>query len=202
VIKPEGWTNELIFLISHFMFDGEIRNHSCVYNNRNRVLIDQVNSLMEKVFKLQSHYWLNRTTGVSRIYYSHVELAQYVKEKSEKLKQYIKKASLLKKKVFLKAFFDDEGSVHFDKRLVRGFQHNLEILGLVQKLLKDFNIESKIDNKYQEIIISRKPNIIKFRDEINFSKGVYINPDRKNSIWNQKLEKREILNKIINSYQR
>jgi len=73
---------------------------------------------------------------------------------------------------------------------------------LVQKLLKDFDIESKIDNKYQEIIISRKPNIIKFRDKIDFSKGIYINPDRKNSIWKKKLEKREILNKIIDSYQR
>jgi hypothetical protein len=202
VIKPEGWTNELIFLISHFMFDGEIKNHSCVYNNRNKVLIDQVNSLMERVFKLQSHYWLNRITGVSRIYYSHVELAQYVKEKSERLKQYIKNASLSEKKIFLKAFFDDEGSVHFDKKLVRGYQHNLEILKLVQKMLNDFDIESKIDEKYKEIVISRKPNLIKFRDKINFSKGIYINPDRKNSIWKKKLEKREILDKAINSYQK
>jgi len=69
-------------------------------------------------------------------------------------------------------------------------------------LLKDFDIESKIDNKYQEIIISRKPNIIKFRDKINFSKGIYINPNRKNSIWKKKLEKREILDKIIDSYHR
>jgi len=202
VIKPEGWTNELIFLITHFMFDGEIKTHSCVYNNRNRVLIDQVDTLMEKVFKLQPHYWLNRITGVNRIYYSHVELAQYVKEKSEKLKQYIKSASLPEKKIFLQAFFDDEGSVHFEKRLVRGFQHNLEILKLVQKLLKDFNIESKIDEKYKEIVISRKPNLIKFRNKINFSKGIYINPARKNSIWKKKLEKREILNRIINSYKK
>jgi len=42
---------------------------------------------------------------------------------------------------------------------------------------------------------------VKFRDKINFLKGVYINPDRKNSIWKKKLEKREILDYTINSYQ-
>ena len=109
---------------------------------------------------------------------------------------------MTKKKVFLQAFFDDEGSVHFDKKLVRGYQYNLEILKLVQKLLKDFNIESRIDEKYKEIVISRKPNLIKFRNEINFSKGIYINPARKNSVWKRKLEKRKILDYLINSYQK
>jgi hypothetical protein len=73
-------------------------------------------------------------------------------------------------------------------------------LELIQKLLKDFNIESKIDSKYKEIVISRKESLIRFRNEINFSRGIYINPKRRNSIWKQKLEKREILDKIINSY--
>jgi hypothetical protein len=202
VIKPKRWTPKLIFLIAHFMFDGAIEAHSCIYNNRNKILIDRVNSLMKKVFKLQSHHWLNRITGVSRIYYSHVELARYIKEKSERLKQYIKNASLSEKKIFLRAFFDDEGSVHFDKKLVRGFQYNLEILKIIQNLLKDFDIESKIDEKYKEIVISRKPNLIKFRNKINFSKGIYINPNRKNSIWEKKLEKRKILDYIINSYKK
>lgn len=204
VIKPKGWTPELIFLIAHFMFDGEATRRSCIYHNRNKSLITQVASLMKEVFRLQSHNWLNKETGVHRISYHYVELADYIRDRAEKLKRYIKIASLLEKKIFLRAFFDDEGCVykHRNKRLVRGFQHNLETLKLIQKLLKDFDIQSRIDEKYQEIIISRKPNLIKFRNKINFSKGVYINPNRKNSIWKQKLEKREILDKIINSYQR
>lgn len=202
VPKPRGWTKELISLVAHFILDGEIQTHSCIYNNRNVALIDSVKFLMKKMFNLQPYDWLNKKTGVHRISYHYVELADYMREKAQELKKYIRTASLPEKKTFLKAFFDDEGSVHFDKKLVRGFQHNLEILKLIQDLLKDFDIKSKIDNKYQEIIVSRKANIIKFRDEINFSKKVFINPDRKNSIWKKKLEKREILNKSIGSYQR
>ncbi len=200
VPKPENWTKELIFLTAHFMFDGEISKGSCIYNNRNKSLIDHVKSLMGKVFNLQPYDWFNKDTGVRRISYHYVELADYMRKRALELNKYIKSASIEEKRIFLKAFFDDEGSVHFDKRLVRGYQYNLEILKLVQKLLKDFDIESKIDEKYKEIVISRKPNLIKFQDKINFSKGVYINPNRKNSIWKKKLEKRKLLDMAINSY--
>lgn len=33
VPKPIGWTNELVFLVAHFMFDGEIRYCGCIYHN-------------------------------------------------------------------------------------------------------------------------------------------------------------------------
>jgi len=205
VLRPDGWMPELIFLIAHFMFDGEIQSHSCIYHNRNKALIDRVSSLMKKIFNLRPHNWLNKETGVHRISYHYVELADYMRNKTQGLKKYIKNALLPEKKIFLQAFFADEGSVGFEKkrnkRRVRGYQYNLEILKLVQKLLNDFNIESKIDEKYKEIAISRRSNLVKFRDKINFLKGVYINPDRKNSIWKKKLEKREILDYTINSYQ-
>lgn len=204
VPKPEGWTNELLFLTAHFMFDGEVQTHSCIYHNRNETLINRVKSSMKEVFNLEPHKWFNQKTGVHRISYHYVELADYTRKKAQKLKRYIKNASLQEKKIFLQAFFDDEGCVTRwrNKRLVRGFQHNSETLKLVQKLLKDFDIQSRIDEKYKELVISRKEDLIKFRDKINFSKGIYINPKRKNSIWKQKLEKREILEKIINSYKK
>ena len=204
VPKPNGWTNELIFLTAHFMFDGEIRHSRCVYQNRNITLINLVEQFMKDTFNLTPYYKLYRETGVHRISYHYVELADYIKKRAQGLKKYIKTASLPEKKIFLQAFFDDEGCVYKygNNRKIRGYQHNLEILKLIQKLLKDFDIESRIDEKYQEIVISRKPNLIKFRDKINFSKGVYINPDRKNSIWKKKLEKREILDKIIGSFKK
>lgn len=202
VPKPERWSNELIYLIAHFMFDGEIQTNSCIYHNRSEALSNRVSSLMKKVFNLQPRNSLNEETGVYRISYHYVELADYMRGKAQALKKYIRVASLSEKMILLRAFFDDEGSVgHWGrKRLVRGFQHNLEILRLIQKLLKDFNIESKIDEKYKEIVISRKPNLIKFRNKINFSKGVSINPHRKNSIWKKKLEKRKILDYILSTY--
>ena len=71
---------------------------------------------------------------------------------------------------------------------------------LIQKLLKDFGIESKIDEKYKEIIISRKINLIKFQKKVNFSRGVKVNGKRKNSTWKQDLEKQKILGLIIANY--
>lgn len=204
ITKPESWSQKLLFLTAHFMFDGEIRSHYCVYHNRNKCLIDRVKSLMRQVFNLKPYDWLNKETGVYRISYYYVELADYIRNKTRELKNYIRTAPLSEKKIFLNAFFDDEGSVCYDrkrnKRQVRGYQHNLEILKIIQKLLNDFDIQNKIDEKYKEIVISRKPNLIKFRNKINFSKGVFINPKRKNSIWKRKLQKRDLLDMAIANY--
>lgn len=76
------------------------------------------------------------------------------------------------------------------------------ILKLIHDLLEDFNIQSKVNGKHNEIVISKKLNLVKFRDKINFSKGIFINPNRKNSIWKKKLEKRKILNYLIDSYEK
>jgi len=203
VPKPKGWSFDLIFLVAHFMFDGEIRKQGgCSYQNRSIVLINQMRSCMESVFRLNPIVKFYPETGVHRISYFYVELSDYMRKKSEELIGYIKGATRIEKGIFLRAFFDDEGCAYKWKnaRKVRGFQQDLEMLRLVQKLLRDFDIQSKIDEKYKEIVISRKENLIKFRDKINFSKGIYINPDRKNSIWKKKLEKREILDRAIKSY--
>ena len=159
---------------------------------------------MKKVFNLEPYVYLNKETGVHRISYHYVELAIYTQKKSQELLKYIEKANKKEKIVFLRAFFDDEGCTGLWKRkkLVRGYQKNIKILKLVQKLLKDSDINSKIDKKYKEIIVCGKENLMKFQDVINFSKGIYINPNRKNSIWKRKLEKREILNRLINAYQK
>lgn len=184
------------------MFDGEIKYSRCVYQNRSVALINSVRSFMQAVFSLKPYDKFYEETGVHRISYHYVELASYMRKKSKQLKKYIKASSLPEKRIFLKAFFDDEGCVykHGNNRKVRGYQHNLEILNLIRGLLRDFDIKSRIEEKGKEIVISDKLNLIKFRDKINFSRGIYINPNRKNSIWKKKLEKRQIRNKIIDSY--
>ncbi|MDD4990188.1 MAG: LAGLIDADG family homing endonuclease [Candidatus Pacebacteria bacterium] len=203
VILPQGWPNGLLFLTAHFIFDGVINYGSCVYQNRSEALISRVDDLMNEVFGLEPRRYFYQDTGVYRIAYYNVELASYFKGKALWLIDNIINASILEKRIFLQAFFDDEGCIHWrkSKRIVRGFQKDLKILELVEQLLKDFNIDSTIDRKYKEIIVSRKENLIKFQKEINFSQGIFINPERKNSIWKQKLEKRHILSEMINSYQ-
>lgn len=203
VLFPENWSIDLLFLTAHFMFDGEIYRGHCTYQNRSQSLIERVADSMQQIFGLKPFRYFYKDTGVYRIAYYNVELERYFLQKSQWLRENITVASLDEKRIFLQAFFDDEGCAHWrnTKRIVRGFQKDLKILELVEQLLEDFNIQSTTDRKYKEIIISRKENLIKFQKEINFSPGIFINPDRKNSIWKQKLEKRYILSEMINSYQ-
>lgn len=199
---PKEWSNNLLFLTSHFIFDGAINYGNCVYQNRSETLILRVGDLMDKVFGLKPYKYFFQDTGVHRIAYYNVELASFFKNKALWLMANINNLSILEKRIFLQAFFDDEGCAHWRKfkRIIRGFQKDLKILELVEQLLKDFDIQSTIDRKYKEIVISKKENLIKFQKEINFSPEIFINPDRKNSIWKQKLEKRYILSEMINSY--
>ncbi len=140
-----------------------------------------------------------------RVSYFYIELANYFREKAAQLKQHIISAPLEEKKVFLRAFFDDEGCMSYDQkrnsRKVRGYQGNRENLLLIQALLRDFDIDSKIEKGYTyEVVIGGKNNLVKFRDKINFSKGVYINPKRSNSLWRKKLQKRDLLDMAIANY--
>ncbi|MFH1656142.1 MAG: hypothetical protein ABH954_06015, partial [Candidatus Omnitrophota bacterium] len=63
-----------------------------------------------------------------------------------------------------------------------------------------FGICGRINKTETDIEITGKTNLIKFRNEISFSSGIYMNPHRKNSIWKEKIEKRKILELALKSY--
>ena len=198
-----AWTPDLVTLISHFLFDGEIRPGGCIYTNRSEALLQRVECFMRFIYDFPPRR-VESTPGVWRISYHNVELATYVRQKSKELLHWISAAPAEYRRAFLKSFFDDEGSVYWrkNKRAVRGYQHNLEILHLIHYLLRKFDIESKIDERYCEIVISRKRNLKRFASEINITRGVRVNGNRSNSIWKQSLEKREILRRALASYQK
>ncbi len=143
----------------------------------------------------------HRTNGTTRISFYYVELSNYVKVKRNELFEYLEDAPKEHKLTYLKSFYDDEGGVIYSGRRVIGCQYCNKTLTFVQKMLKEFGIKGKINSKQTQINITRKENLIKFRDNINFSPGIYINPNRKNSIWNKKIEKKEIVDLIIDSYE-
>jgi len=207
VSRPEGWSNELLLLTAHLIFDGEITN-GCIYGNRNLVLINRVKKLTENIFNLEpSSQKYCEESGVHEVSYYYVELANYFQKKAVQIQDYIKEASLKEKRIFLRAFFDDEGCMLYDKkqnsRKVRGYQNNKDLLLLIKKLLQDLNIESRLEKgSTWEVVVSKKENLIKFHNKINFSKRVYINPNRKNSLWEKKFQKRDLLDMAINSYVR
>lgn len=130
-------------------------------------------------------------------------LVKFINRKKKEIVNYIKNGPKEYKQCFLNAFFDDEGSVRFDRkhgnRKVRGFQDSIELLKLIKKLLLEFEIKSRIEGK-NEIVISDKKSIIKFQKEINFSPKIFFNSKRKNSIWKKDIEKRVVLARMIESY--
>lgn len=197
------WTPDLVLLVAHLSFDGEIKRRRCVYHNRSKALIDRVTQLMKYVYAYPAKSRTNPETGVIRIEFSNVELRQFLYDKSQELFQLIYKMPKAFQREFLRAFFDDEGcmDVRLDRNLrrVRGYQKDKSILDLVQVLLTNFSIESKI-RKPNEVVISGKENLKKFQKEINFSEGVRLNPNRTNSLWKKNIEKRELLDMAIKSF--
>ncbi|MDO8576120.1 MAG: LAGLIDADG family homing endonuclease, partial [bacterium] len=201
--KFTSWNTELICLVSHLVFDGEVKHGGCVYNNRNMALLNRVEQCMKIIYPLEPKRYVDAVTGVSRISYYNVALAAYIKEKSIKLLNEIEKLPKELRREFLRSFFDDEGCMDYNvnkkHRRIRGYQKNVSILHLVRKLLSDLGIQSRVVPP-NEVVITGKENLLKFQKEINFSPGVRINGDRPNSVWKQHLEKREILRRAIESY--
>ena len=201
-LKPEKWSIDLVNMLAHFIFDGSIKRTSCVYYNRSQVLVDMMIQKMVTILHVSDYKTYMTPEGVKRISYHHVEIAAFVRRKADELLEYISTAPMKYKISFLKAFFDDEGSITYkkNKRVVRGYQHTLKILQIVEGLLKDIDIESKVDEKYFEICIYKKDNLLKFQKLINFTPGIYVNGKRTNSIWKKDLEKRKILGMALESY--
>lgn len=196
------WTPDTVLLTAHLMFDGRLAK-SVDYNNRCKVLIARVRRLMPLVYDFPPRPYFNETTGVSRISYHNVALSNFLKQKSQELRARVIELPVACQKEFVRAFFDDEGCMdaRSKKRSVRGYQNDRPTLQVVQALLKNFDITSHLRGR-NEVVISGKENLIKFRDEINFSKGVRINPHRTNSLWKKNLEKRKLLDMAIASFQK
>lgn len=201
--KIHSWTPESVLLLAHLIFDGEILKKRCVYNNRSQNLLDRFSKLMLLFYDYPPRIHQNKKTGVTRLQYSNVALAQHLFNKASDLNSEIRELPKSCQKEFLRAFFDDEGCMDYrvksKKRRVRGYQKNQKVLAIVQILLKGFGIESSLQGK-NEVVISGKENLIKFQKEINFSDGVRINPKRANSIWKKPIEKRDLLDMAIKSF--
>ncbi|OHA26194.1 MAG: hypothetical protein A3C06_03665 [Candidatus Taylorbacteria bacterium RIFCSPHIGHO2_02_FULL_46_13] len=197
-----GWNQNTVLLISHMIFDGTINKNGCVYTNRNTVLHSQVMLGMKELYPFSPKKY-ESVPGVFKTAYHNVELGAYLKLKAEELIENITQMKKELRRVFLRSFFDDEGSVYFigKRRAVRGYQHNIKILNLIKKLLTGFNINSRVGEKFNEVTITRFENIDRFAREVNFTEGVMINGNRSNSVWKKSLEKRLILKKALASYQ-
>lgn len=197
------WDEDTVCGVAHLLFDGRITREGCSYYNRSMQLTWRVQECLQRVYPYPPTVYFERT-GVIRTCYHNVEFGTYMLEKAAQLKMQIAHSHVELQRIFLRAFFDDEGCISYrtgtGSRCVRGYQHDHEMLLLIQSLLINFGIESTLDKRHVELTIRRKRNITRFRDEIGFSPGVYVNGARTNSVWGQSLEKRVILDRAIASY--
>jgi len=202
-IKFDRWDRSMVCLVSHLIFDGEIKQSGCIYNNRSDTLLAKVEAAMKKIYSFEPTRYINNVTGVKRISYFNVVLSVFIREKAHELIKEIGVYPVWAKVEFLRSFFDDEGCMDFrpkeNRRQIRGYQKDVSILFVVQKLLSDLEITSRI-LKPNEIVISGKENLIRFRKTIDFSPGIYMNGNRTNSRWKKSLEKRILLDEAIKSF--
>jgi hypothetical protein len=192
----EKWTPDTVLLLAHLLFDGEIGRGRCVYNNRSAALLDRVEKLMNSIYSFEPKRYMDSVTGVVKLAYFNVALSNYLQIKSRELMVAVQTLPGEEQGAFLKAFFDDEGCMTFNlksgKRQVRGYQKDTDVLVLVQKLLHNKGVISRVVPP-NEVVISGKENLLKFQAEINFSAGVCVNGNRSNSVWKESIEKRELL---------
>lgn len=198
------WSPETVTLAAHLLFDGGIYTRSgCVYNSRSKILINRVEEYMRLIYIFEPIRYTNTLTGVSRISYHNVALAIYMKKKVRELLRNVRNLPPSLKSEFVRAFFNDEGCVDYrpenNRRSIRGYQKDVKILRLIQTLLHDFDIESRIILP-NEVVIVGKENLSQFEKKIGFLPGIYINGDRSNSRWKKHIEKRELLKQAIASF--
>lgn len=158
---------------------------------------------MADIYDAPPREYEDKETGVKRVAYYNVALGAYLLQKSDELVRDIGWFPLELQREFLRAFFDDEGCMDFrplrNVRQIRGYQNEPKLLEAVRTLLARFGIHSRVI-KPNEVVISGKENLQRFKEEINFSPGVCINGNRSNSIWKRSLEKRILLDRALNSF--
>ena len=200
----EEWNTDTVSLVAHLLFDGGVYPDSgCVYNNRSKALINHVEECMRAVYVFEPTRYTNPLTGVLRISYYNVALAIYMKDKVYELLRSVHKMPTSLKKEFVRAFFAGEGCIDYrpenNRRSIRGYQKDTKILRIIGTLLQNLGIKSRIVLP-NEVVIVGKENLLRFKKEIDFSSGVYVNGNRSNSRWKKHIEKRELLKRAIESF--
>ena len=101
---------------------------------------------------------------------------------------------------FLRAFWDDEGTISIDlkKRSIklRGRQKDEKVRNFLLELHREIGIPAREDYDRLGIIISRRDNLKKFFEKIGFSHGVKIGRGKGNLRYGK--EKLQVLREILN----
>ncbi len=181
----EKLTIEKARIIAHLIGDGShsISKHdyNIKYEVKDEESLQQFNDDLIKVYGLEPT-WRTNPSGITG------ELIKVVRLRSKlafedllnystyysadwKLKPLILNASLKIKREFLRALFDDEGSVR-GKNCLSLYSTNMKGLLQIKKILKEFGIEPKLENGFgarRNVYALTIKNFKLFRDKIGFN---------------------------------
>ncbi len=207
-------TLEKVRVIAHCLFDGFVRKDVFGYVNASEALVMRFKSDVKRVYGFDPSDERVKGKAICVRFASKLaaeDLLTYMPNYSTRKNTFAKVPDLIVngsmewKKEFLRCFWDDEGSCVFNMRTGDGeevvrqleaFCENDDVRRSLIELHKSLGIDCyERDNK---IIISKREDLTKFSEEINFSAGVEV---EKGIIW-RGFEKREVLRHMLESYDR
>ena len=199
VFRKPAWSRALVHLVAHLSFDGRVDRYGCHYYSRSYQQVQHVRQelihLLGVTPKLQC-----RPNGIWTANLYNVEVAAWLARREEELLLAVQRHPTWQRQ-WLQALFDDEGHVHVSgsRRRVRASQDVLGVLQHAQRFLERIEISSRIDQRAHAVEITGRQNLVRFSRLINFSPGISINERRKNGLWTEPLEKRELLDIALQS---
>jgi len=195
------WSRALVHLIAHLSFDGRIDRYGCYYYSRSDRQARHVKRSLQWLLGIPPKM-KRRPNGVWVVSFYNVAVAAWLAREEHELLDVIR-AHPEWQRQWLQALFDDEGHVHIARgvRRVRASQDDVGVLRTARRFLELLGIRSRIDAFAKAIEITGRKNLEGFREQVNFSPGIYINAHRKNGLWHHQLEKRELLERALSSYE-
>jgi predicted transcriptional regulator with HTH domain len=174
-------SKELASAIGHIFGDGGINSKGRVYYcNSEEFLIKEFVNCMSKIFGIKP--WIKKEKNITRVVYPVSAgrklwdlFGKFSFGKDTKIiTPLIKKMSLKWKVIMLQAWFNDDGSVVNippNYKVVAIHQKLKHLINFIEEVLNEFQIKSRVeeDNKKWLLRIFGYKDIVRFRDNINFS---------------------------------
>jgi len=172
-------TKEKVRIYAHTIFDGHISHskydsYTVGYTNKCSELLREFDDDVEYVYGLKKCQY-TREDGITTLHYSsklmYLDILNFDKSIIKEYPEY--------KRIYLRAFFDDEGCVIFNpdkgKFFINGSQKNQDEIRFIQSLLKDFGIESNVYKFVIEVTLNK--SILKYDNIIGFT-----HPDKRRKL--------------------
>ncbi|MFQ6009686.1 MAG: hypothetical protein ACE5J7_01015 [Candidatus Aenigmatarchaeota archaeon] len=209
-VIQKGLSIEKTRIIAHCLFDGNVmpKRYRISYGNKSKGLIRQFTGDFKKVYGLSKPYiYVDKWNCITATFRSKLiieDLLSYTPayttsdpKASTTVPREILKGSKQNKIAFLRAFWDDEGSVLLNKgsRSLVAVCYNDEVLLDIYKMHRDLGVDCILRTHRHEIAIHKEEYIRKFKKIIGFSDETIV--VKGNWVGSRKMD---ILDKLLRTF--